>query len=66
MDLQEQVEKLRDMLAAANEKIAAVEAEKERTKNFWMQALAERDSARQMLKSLKTIVAALEVEPSFK
>ena len=57
--LQAQVRELRAELAKAVER-------GDQFRSFWMNTEAERDAARDLLKSVKTLVAAIEIEPSFK
>ena len=58
-DLNEEVKSLTDDLEKANKDV-------ENYNRWWMAAIAERDEARQMLKSLKTIFAAIDVENLFR
>lgn len=73
MDLQQQVDMLQDQLRNLNEEVQSLNEQlkkankdTEDSNRWWMKAVAERDEARQMLKSLKTIVAAIDVENLFK
>ena len=64
--LQDQVRNLNEEVDSLNEQLKKANKDAENNNRWWMAAIAERDEARQMLKSLKTIFAAIDVENLFR
>lgn len=68
--LQQQVDMLQDQVRNLNEEVQSLTEELKKANNaadnlrqWWMNAENQRDAALDLLKSLKTVMAAVDIEP---
>lgn len=60
--LQDQVRNLNEEVLSLNEELKKAHEEADTARRWWMESERKRDEAVNMIKSLKTVMAALDVE----
>lgn len=61
-ELQDQVRKLNEEVLGLNKELKKAHADADTARRWWMESERKRDEAVNMIKSLKTVMAALDVE----